>query len=290
MRDRRIMAFADGRLNSANEPFTYTMADLCHVSNGIMARLSSAKGQSLLLVWDMPVSTIDDLHVVRALAREVGLALDREEMATLAQSIAVSGVRNALARDLHDSAAQFLAGTLFRLEALRRWIREGRDPETEILAMREALRHEQVHLRSLIDRLRLGLLPDRSIDLVIELEALISEMGQHWNIATTIHAPSRPLPVSVDLAYELRLLVREAVANAVRHGQCSKVELAVERSPEGLLQVSIDDNGKGFGTNESHFHPRSISERIAALGGQLQVASGATGVRLDIALPAQIAA
>lgn len=289
-RQRRILSLSNRRLKSARDPFAYTLADVCQVSTGIIARLSSAKGQSLLLVWGMPVSTIDDLPVIRALAREVGLALDREEMAVLAQSIAVSGVRNALARDLHDSAAQFLAGTLFRLEALRRWIREGRDPETEILAMREALRLEQLQLRALIDRLRLGLIPDRSIDLAAELEALIGEMGQHWNIVTTLHAPQRPLPVSVDLAYELRLLVREAVANAVRHGQCSQVDLVIEYSQEGLLQVSIDDNGKGFKENHTTNHPRSISERIAALGGQLQVASGASGVRLDIALPLQIAA
>jgi signal transduction histidine kinase len=57
---------------------------------------------------------------------------------------------------LHDSVAQFLAGTLFRLEALRRWIREGNDPDTEIVAIKEALRREQAQMRRMIERLRLG--------------------------------------------------------------------------------------------------------------------------------------
>jgi len=70
----------------------------------------------------------DDLPVIASLSREVGLALDREEMAVLAQAMAMAGVRNALARDLHDSVAQLLAGTLFRLKALRRWVRAGGDP------------------------------------------------------------------------------------------------------------------------------------------------------------------
>ena len=98
------------------------------------------------------------------------------------------------------------------------------------------------------------------------------------------------MPVSIELAHELRLLIREAVANAVRHGQCSRVDLVIERASDGTLQVSIDDNGKGFDACDHGSYPRSISERIAALGGQLRIDSCAAGVRLDIALPLRIAA
>jgi signal transduction histidine kinase len=52
-------------------------------------------------------------------------------------------LRDALARDLHDGVAQFLAGTLFRLEALSRWIREGQDPTAEINDLKSALRRGQ---------------------------------------------------------------------------------------------------------------------------------------------------
>ena len=289
-RRRRITVSRDGELLAENGAFDLALADLCQASSGIIARLSCARGDYLVLIWGLPVVSIDDLPAVRAVADEVAMALDREEMATLAQSIAVANVRNSVARDLHDSAAQFLAGTLFRLEALRRWIREGRDPETEILAMRASLRQEQAQLRSLIDRLRLGIEADRSIDIVADLASLIRELGDHWHIATTIGAQDRPLPVSIELAHELRLLIREAVANAVRHGQCSRVDLVIERASDGTLQVSIDDNGKGFDACGHGSYPRSISERIAALGGQLRIDSCAAGVRLDIALPLRIAA
>jgi signal transduction histidine kinase len=287
---RRIAADSDRQLRADHGPFVLALADLCQIQSGIVARVPCARGECLLLVWGLPVASIDDLPVIRALAREVGLALDREEMAVLAQSLAIGHVRSALARDLHDSAAQFLAGTLFRLEALRRWIREGRDPETEILAMRASLRQEQIQLRSMIERLRLGLETARSIDIVTELDTLMREIGAHWHIATSVDGASRPLPVSIDLAHELRLLVREAVANAVRHGQCSRVDLVIEQAPDGTLQVSIDDNGKGFDADDHNVYPRSISERIAALGGHLHVDSCAAGVRLDIALPLAIAA
>jgi signal transduction histidine kinase len=289
-RRRRIVSFSDHHLEPVCGPFALALADTCQVSDGLIGRIASASGHGQLLVWGVPDAGIDDLPAIGSLAREIGLALDREEMALLAQSIAVARVRNALARDLHDSVAQFLAGTLFRLEALRRWIREGRDPDAEILAMREALRNEQAELRTLIDRLRRGIEGDRAIDIAAELETLMAEMGDHWHIATSLSTDCRPLPVSIGMAHELRQLVREAVANAVRHGHCNRVELTLERTKEGLLQVSIGDNGKGFPATNRTLRPRSISERIDALGGQLRIASCADGVRLDIELPLPIAA
>jgi len=147
------------------------------------------------------------------------------------------------------------------------------------------LRSEQVQLRSMIDRLRLGLDGDRVVDIVGELETLMAEMGRHWQIATMITATCPTLPVSITMAHELRQLVREAVANAVRHGQCSRVDLVLANTKQGLLQISIGDNGKGFAASSFALTPRSISERIDALGGQLRIASDASGVRLDIEVP-----
>jgi signal transduction histidine kinase len=289
-RRRRIVARSDQRLDRVCGAFGYALAAACEVSDGLLARVTSASSHGELLVWGVPDASIDDLQVIASLAREVGLALDREEMAVLAQSIAVSGVRNALARDLHDSVAQFLAGTLFRLEALRRWIREGRDPDAEILAMREALRGEQAQLRTMIDRLRRGIDGSRTTDIVAELEALMAEMGTHWHIATTTTSACRPMEVSIGLAHELRQLVREAVANAVRHGQSSRVDLVLDGATQGLLQIAIGDNGKGFPASGRPMRPPSITERIDALGGQLRIASCEQGVRLDIELPLPIAA
>lgn len=284
-RNRRIVAFSDQPLTAVRGPFGHALADVCHASDGLLARIVSTGSHGQVLVWGMSAACIDDLPVVASLAREVGLALDREEMAVLAQANAIAGVRNALARDLHDSVAQLLAGTLFRLEALRRAIREGSDPDGEVVAIRDALRGEQAQLRTMIERLRRGVDGDRTTDLVGEMATLMTEMGNHWQIATTVNCTCKALSVPIGIAHELRQLVREAVANAVRHGQCSLVNLALDNAKEGLLQISIGDNGKGFPATGRTLRPRSISERIDALGGQLRIASCVSGVRLEIELP-----
>ncbi|MCW1381314.1 histidine kinase [Novosphingobium sp. KCTC 2891] len=288
-RHRRIASVAGVGLVATAGPISVPLAAHCEITEAILVSISTATGQGQLLVWGIPDLCVDDLPSAGAFAREIGLALDREEMASLAQDAAVSGIRNALARDLHDSVAQFLAGTLFRIEALRRWIREGNDPDGEINAIKEALRREQTQLRTMIDRLRRGEDGDRRTDLVEELQVLLVELAHHWHIETRLDSAVSQLPVSIQLAYELRQLVREGVANAARHGHCSQVTVSIAGESESL-RLRISDDGDGFPKDRADCRPRSISERVEALGGRLDIADNLPGALLDIALPARIAA
>ncbi|MFM2370916.1 MAG: hypothetical protein RIS85_638, partial [Pseudomonadota bacterium] len=140
---KRALMLADDEIVAVKDAPVSGMARFLSVEEGIIAPVDSAIGIGQLLVWDMKIASADAIPVARSLAAQIGNVLDREEMAALARNAAEAGVRQALARDLHDSVAQFLAGTLFRLEALRRWTREGNDPEPEIDAIKNALRREQ---------------------------------------------------------------------------------------------------------------------------------------------------
>lgn len=252
-----------------------------NVDEGIVAPVESAIGSGQLLLWDIQVASADSLPMAKALAMQIGRALDREEMAMLAQHAAEDNVRQALARDLHDSVAQFLAGTLFRIEALRRWISEGNDPEPEIFAIKNALRREQGQLRQLIDNLRRGEDIDRQTEIADELRDLMNEAGAHWHVETRLQLPDQPVPVSVKLSHEIRQLVREGVANAVRHGECSQVTVALT-TEAGQLRLSIRDNGKGFPADIATFYPRSIRERVDALGGKMHIDTSDAGTDLTI--------
>lgn len=250
---------------------------------GIMVSVQSVTGSGHLIAWDTDALSFDDIGLLGAIADEMGRALDREEMARLARNAAETGVRHAVARDLHDSVAQFLAGTLFRLEALRRWIREGNDPEGEIDSIKNALRREQGQLRLLIERLRRGQESDRRTDIAEELHDLLTEAGVHWHIETALVLPDHPLPISVQLSHEIRQLVREAVANAARHGKCKKVIVRIDDA-DGQIRLSITDDGTGFPVVAKPPRPRSITERVEALGGSFELHSSGGGARLEIAL------
>ncbi|WP_054107601.1 sensor histidine kinase [Novosphingobium sp. AAP83] len=279
----RMIGFEDPGVVAWNAPVQSQLAHSYGINEGVLVPLQSATGGGHIIAWDCETLSVDDLAMLRALGDQIGHALDRDEMASLARSAAESGVRHAVARDLHDSVAQFLAGTLFRLEALRRWIREGHDPEGEIDSIKNALRREQIQLRQLIERLRRGEEGDRRTEIADEMRDLLTEAGAHWHIETELVLPDHPQWVSVQLSHEIRQLVREAIANAVRHGKCHKVCVTLS-DEDGVLQLTIADDGIGFPDHPNPILPRSISERVAALGGQFHVASTTSGARLDIAI------
>jgi signal transduction histidine kinase len=288
-RNRRLVTRTGTFPVALHGPFAAPLAAHCGVDEGIIVTFETASGPGQLLIWGIPDMCIDDLPVVEEMARHLSLELDREDMAEMAQAASAAALRDALARDLHDSVAQFLAGTLFRLQALARWIREGHDPISEIYDIKDALRREQAELRAMISRLRRGEEADRHSDLVEELEPLLGELSHHWQIAVKLDAPARPLPVSISLAYELRQVLREAIANAARHGRCQRVVVTVACEGSQIV-LRIADDGAGFTQEAAELRPRSISERVEALGGTLNICNNEPGVLLEIELPARIAA
>jgi signal transduction histidine kinase len=283
-RERQLMAIeGDTLIAQRSGKMESRFANSLGADRGIMVSVQSVTGSGHLVAWEADALSFDDIGLLTAIGDEFGRALDREEMARLARNAAETGVRHAVARDLHDSVAQFLAGTLFRLEALRRWIREGNDPEGEIDSIKNALRREQGQLRLLIERLRRGQESDRSTDIADELRDLLAEAGAHWHIETELLLPDRVLPMSVQLSHEIRQLVREAIANAARHGKCRKVLVRIT-DEQGHIHLSIADDGIGFPAIDNGARPRSISERVEALGGRFELHSNDGGTRLEIAL------
>lgn len=280
----RLRTYPLALSGSINAP----LAELCGIDEAMIVSFETAAGPGQLLIWGIQDMSIDDLPLMEMIGHHLSTELDREDLAELARAASAAALRDALARDLHDSVAQFLAGTLFRLEALSRWIREGQDPTGEINDLKSALRREQGELRAMIQRLRRGEEGDRRTDLVEELEALLGEMSQHWHIAVKLEPETRPMPVSISLAYELRQVIREAVANAARHGECREVAISLGRGAAGLT-LRIADDGNGFPADRGPPRPRSISERIEALGGTLAICHNHPGALLEIALPNRIA-
>ncbi|WP_295636011.1 histidine kinase [Novosphingobium sp.] len=301
---RRALSFGPGGQRIALRPQRPPeLAEKLGVETGISVPITSDAGSGRLLFWGLADPGFDSLALAQAAAGEIGRAFEREERARLAQVVAVngavSGVREAIARDLHDSAAQFLAGTMFRLEALRRRMvgepDPSVDPGTEIAAIKNAMRLEQRQLRNLIGQLRRGESADRQTDLAQELTALLGELGTHWHLAATLDGRlergNGPIIVPATLSHEVRQLVREGVANAARHGGGDAVRVEVARVG-AWLWLTISDNGRGFpaeaigAEGRIALRPRSIAGRVAALGGSLAISAAEPhGATLSIGLP-----
>jgi signal transduction histidine kinase len=120
----------------------------------------------------------------------------------------------------------------------------------------------------------------------------LEETGRYWNCTTSLSVSPPDVQLPQALAVQLSLMLSEAVANAVRHGEASNVDVAMTKA-NGHLIVNVRDNGKGFNSQPIQDPPQeqepivtsSLRERVCALGGSLTVSSYPTGAELAIRLP-----
>jgi NarL family two-component system sensor histidine kinase LiaS len=190
----------------------------------------------------------------------------RQELATLEE-------RNRLARDLHDSVKQQVFATAMQVAAARALLPANPEAAERHLAEAEQLaRQSQQELTGLLQELRPATLEGKGL-----VEALRTHTAE-WSRRTGIPAQvrlqgERPLPLEVEQA--LFRVAQEALANVTRHSlaKTADVHLAWQN---GDVVLTITDDGRGF--EPAEVGPRgvglhSMQERVAALGGRLQMES-----------------
>jgi len=112
-----------------------------------------------------------------------------------------------------------------------------------------------------------------------------------------MHVTGTNHPLDPDVERELTRIAREAVANAVRHGDAENIVLRLEFEGS-MFGMEIRDDGRGFaGTppdgTTGHFGLTGMRERASAIGATLTVESNpgtGTAVRLALGLGAASAA
>ena len=253
--------------------------------DGLCIPISASTGEGMIVLSGLLTMGRDLLPIARSAAKEIAFALDKQALALISYEEGLGSLRQTVARDLHDSVAQSLAGASFRVEAARKAIAAGQSPDAELVAVREALQSEQRHVRAIIDRLRTGLEIHSRKDLGQDLAELLPELEGQWHLQTRLVRPEEPIDVGPDQLHNLRQIVREAIANAARHGGANLVQLDLSTEPRSF-HLDIVDNGNGGSVGSTHpFQPRSIAERVAALGGTLDARRGPSGTRLYINVP-----
>lgn len=229
-------------------------------------------------------------------ATQAGVAMESWRSLVAWRDAAAAEERVRLARDIHDGALQFLAGAAMQLTVLARDLGPEQDAtRTRIEQLLEDLKSEQRQLRVLIDSTAASDPSGRGEgDFWRGLQGLAAVLARRWAIEVSIRlAQGAERAVPADLAFELLQIVREAISNAVRHGEAHAVAIVAD-SDAHAVTLTIADNGVGmpahgvFAMRELKTMtdvPRMLQARIAALGGELSVESGAGGVNLRIAVP-----
>jgi len=256
------------------------------LSEGLLLPISCTAGHAWLVIGEYPPLGWDLLRAAPSIASEIAHGLDRDELERTARSAAVASIRNSIARDLHDSVAQSLAGAGYWLQSLQ--MRKGvpDDVREDLKQTKQALDRENASIRSMIDRLR-GDIDIAPRNLGEEVSEVVGGIAPQWRLKVDLTLPKVPLVTSPRVAHEIQQIVREGLANAARHGSAGEVGVALSREGE-IVSLVIDDNGTGFPPGSCAAPPRSISERTASLGGVLTIGQGPQGGRVRVELPMEM--
>ena len=222
----------------------------------------------------------DDPGLISAAVAAVRLSVENERLqaevraqldAVRASSARLVGAEDAarrrMERDLHDGAQQRLVSLRISLELLRR--RLGADADAATLAELEAA---TVEARTAIDELRelaRGIHPAVLTEsgLVPALESLAERSAMPTRIEAALDG--RVPPEVEATAY---FVVAEALTNTAKYAGAGHAVVRVRRAAD-VLVVEVEDDGSGGADASRGSGLRGLEDRVAALGGSLQVSS-----------------
>lgn len=240
-----------------------------------------------------------------ALAAVVGLAavwivmLRRQVRRQLAviegnlQAEAVAEERRRIAREFHDSVNQGLAAATLRLDAAAYRLTDERS-KTVLDRQRRLLTTLQAEAREFIWDLRDPVHADAPLADALEaqLEFIEPSAATAIEFEPPANAADPAAKLPPDVRHQIVRIVREAVANAVRHAQASRIAVRLAAADSGGLTIEIADDGTGFdvaarAAAEGHFGIRGMQERARRIGGSLTVESRpGAGTRVTLAVRA----
>ena len=211
------------------------------------------------------------------------LLADKEQTAVLEE-------RNRMARELHDTLAQGVAGLVLQLEAVKHHLNEGDVDESKSIVndAAEQARDALHKARAAIDDLR-----DEAM-FATEFVTVVTRRTGKFSAATSIVVEvDAQLPETLLLpsgtTLHARRALAEMLANIAQHSEATMVQVNLELV-NSCLQIEVIDNGVGFDVEAAvrpgHYGLVGLKERARLTGGHFSIKSSpGTGTTTLVQLP-----
>ncbi len=200
--------------------------------------------------------------------------------------------RARIAQELHDTLLQGFAGVTLQLKAAEVALPEEPDVAAETLLRVQRLARESLReARERVWDMRETTAVDADLPTALERIARDRTAGMPMEVAVTISGSPRRLARPLeDAAFRIG---REAIVNAVRHAQASRIEIHLDFRPNAFC-LEVQDDGRGFGAPDAeearergHFGLSGMRDRATRMGGRCDVhprPGGGTIVALELPL------
>lgn len=233
--------------------------------------------------------TPEDENLLVLFAAQAAMAIRNAQLHAQVQDFVVLEERERIGMDLHDGVIQSLYATGLKLEASLGEL----DVNPQLVKPEIERAIDQVNniisdVRSYIFRLRPGMLADA--DLAGAIGGLLRELQVNTlTQVSMVEEPGASRALSDQQTSELYLVAHEALTNARKYAQATKVTASLSRTGDRFT-MCIADNGIGFDCDvaTSGHGLRNMRERIERLGGTLTIApNGRKGTRIIVDVPTE---
>lgn len=189
------------------------------------------------------------------------------------ESLTLQNERQRMARELHDTLAQGVAGLVLQLEAVKAHLAANHTERASAI-VDQALTRARGTLsesRAAIDDLRAG-----PANLAESVRERVDRFTQATGIPSELELSVQEDGFSNEITDHTLNILSEALANVTRHAQATRVKVRCNLQ-KGALSLEVRDNGRGFDLQEQmsagHYGLLGMRERARLTGGTLNIES-----------------
>lgn len=199
---------------------------------------------------------------------------------------AVLAERNRMARELHDTLDQAFTAVALQLDVADKTLPADATAHRPIALARDLLVHSQTEARRSIADLRSQALEGGN--LVAALTAAVATLTDGLPVKVELRVGGQTRALTGVVENDLLRISQEAMANALRHGHATRIDIELAFEAD-LVRLTIKDDGRGFDMDhapaeqDGHFGLVGMRERAKQLGGHLTLRSApGQGTQIDV--------
>ena len=253
------------------------------VANRILGYLSFTFGPS----YTTMMISADQIRMAQSLASLAAMTIETDRLARRAQDAAIAEDRNRLAHELHDTLAGAFTGIFMQLQAASDLPDSKREQRQACLGRAEDLaRNGLRQVREFVHTLTIN--GEERWKTVGVMRKIVSDATAGTEVDGTFSVQGTEQLLKASVSHALQRILQEAVGNAQRYANATKIEAALLFEEESV-RLTISDDGAGFdvgSATDSGFGIPGMRTRVTRLAGTFSLDSReGHGTTITVRLP-----
>jgi NarL family two-component system sensor histidine kinase YdfH len=199
------------------------------------------------------------------------------------ERLTLQNERQRMARELHDTLVQGVAGHVLQLEALKAHLASNRVERASAIVEQAIVRARTTlaESRAAIDDLRI-----MPADITESVHQKVERFKQSSGIPCELEVSVSENQLPTETTNHALDILGESLANIIRHAQATQVHVKFFIQKQ-TLELEVCDNGKGFDVNKKtsgHYGLVGMHERARLTSGTLVIDSNTSGTCIQFAV------